>query len=263
MPYGYQPAPGNNYVSSPNMNHLNTDPNNYQNTPHFSSGSTDIPEFSSQVSLRNADGDTPHSFVPETQELGKRTQYASWSTEENKVLLTGYFLREAGWSDDDYMSRSLELYSEKENTMFTLVDEWKLVRHQPRYNTGANEYGSSGSKRKSSEDSSVPLLVRPEGRDAAKKKSKAIAGKSSTSRKSKISKEQEFSNLSTVRENFEKSRESIISAMLEYASSQKEVARTKKLEMWMILKNKEDRDDEDEEAYNMLKNDLFGHCLFV
>ncbi|GAA0149846.1 hypothetical protein LIER_37006 [Lithospermum erythrorhizon] len=107
--------------------------------------------------------------------------------------------------------------------------------------------------------SCIPRRKIQEGKDAAKKKSKSITGKSSTSRKSKISMEQEFSNLSTVHENFEKSRESTVSAMLEYASSQKEVARTKKLEMWMILKNKEDRDDEDEEAYNMLKNDLFGH----
>ncbi|GAA0145529.1 hypothetical protein LIER_42867 [Lithospermum erythrorhizon] len=154
----------------------------------------------------------------ERSEVKCQSHFRNLNAKINKCVgcyLVATSERHSGWSDDDYISRALELYSEKENTRVTLVEEWKLVRHQPRYNTGANESGSSRSKRKGSEDSSVPLLVRLEGRDAAKKKSKAIAGKSSTSRKSKISIEQEFSNLSTVRENFEKSRESTVSAMLE------------------------------------------------
>ncbi|GAA0175429.1 hypothetical protein LIER_28605 [Lithospermum erythrorhizon] len=146
----------------------------------------------------------------------------------------------------------------REGTRFTLVHKWKLVCHQQRYTTGENKSGSSGSKRKGSEDSTIPLLVCLESREAAKKKSRATSCISSTSRKSKLSIEEEFSNLSSARENLEKSRKITVSAMLEYASSQKEVARAKKFEMWMILKNKENRDDEDEEAYSMLKKGLFG-----
>ncbi|GAA0151667.1 hypothetical protein LIER_37328 [Lithospermum erythrorhizon] len=96
-----------------------------------------------------------------------------------------------GWSDDDYIPQTLELYCVKE-----------------------------------------------EGREVAKKKSRATSSKSSTSRKPKLAIDEEFSNLSSAHENLEKSMETTVSAMLEYASSQNEVARAKKFVMWMILKNK-------------------------
>ncbi|XP_020259120.1 uncharacterized protein LOC109835565 [Asparagus officinalis] len=301
LPYGYQPSPGNSYVPS----HMNVpNPESSQpTTPRFSSGSTDIPDFSTQVSLGNVGGDTPHSFLPPTQQSVKKTTYDTWSTEDNILLLTGYFHvsndselgnnkkgdtfwgkikdyvnensnsgekrtvarcqshfrdinrkissfvgcystacreRRSGWSDKNYIS--------------------KVVRNQPRYMTGTNASGSSGSKRKSSgEDveSSIPTLVRPEGRDARKKKVRASSSKSSTSRKSKVAIEDEFSNLASVRENYQQSMESTVSAMLEYAAGQKQAAYAKKLEVWMILKNKEDRDEEDEYVYNTLKKDLF------
>ncbi|XP_020243460.1 uncharacterized protein LOC109838733 [Asparagus officinalis] len=322
MPYGYPPVTGNSYVPG-HMNDPSTDPTIDPNTPRFSSGSTDIPEFSTQISLETAGGDTPHSFLPPTQQSAKRTSYDTWSTEENKILLTAYFHvsndselginqkgdtfwgkitdyvnertqsgkqrtsgrcsahfrhlnkkissfvgcyraackeRRSGWSDENYISKAVELYQENENARFTLLDEWKLVRHQPKYMTGANESGSSGSKRKSSgEDveSPFPSLVRPEGRDASKKKSKASSSKASTSRKAKFSIEEELSKLTSKNDNIEQNMANTVSAMLEFAAGQKEVARIEKMKMWMILKNKEDRDDEDEYAYRMLKKELF------
>ncbi|XP_020257189.1 uncharacterized protein LOC109833785 [Asparagus officinalis] len=90
MAYGYQPFPGNSYAPS-TMNFPTAGPPTEPLTPRFSSGSTDIPEFSTQISLENVDGDTPHSFLAPTQQSTKRSSYDSWSTEDNKVLLTGYF----------------------------------------------------------------------------------------------------------------------------------------------------------------------------
>ncbi|XP_020258970.1 glutathione S-transferase T3-like [Asparagus officinalis] len=251
MPYGYQPVPGNSSLPS-HVNFPNIEPTSEPNTPRFSSGSTDIPQFSTQISLGELGGDTPHSFEAPTQQSAKKGNYASWTFEENKLLLTGYFHystdselgsnqkgdtfwgkisdyvnensdrgiqrnivkcqshfrdlnkkisnfvgcysaatreRRSGWSDNDYISKGLELYSENQGTKFQLLDEWKLVRHQPKYITGATESGSSGSKRKSGSDdvdSAIHSLVRPEGRDATKKKARASSSKSSTSRKSKV-----------------------------------------------------------------------------
>ncbi|XP_020270507.1 uncharacterized protein LOC109845647 [Asparagus officinalis] len=58
--------------------------------------------------------------------------------------------KRSGWSDENYISKARELYFEKIGTTFNLVDEWKVVRNQPKYMTGGNASGSSGSKRKSS-----------------------------------------------------------------------------------------------------------------
>ncbi|XP_020249263.1 glutathione S-transferase T2-like [Asparagus officinalis] len=280
LPYGYPPVPGSSYVHS-HMNCPNTESSDPA-TPRFSSGSTDIPEFFTQMSLGNIGGDTPHSFLPPTQQSAKRSSYDiggdtphsflpptqqsakrssydSWTTEDNILLLTGYFhvsndselgnnqkgetfwgkitqyvnenaksgkertaakcqshfkdinkkissfigcystvCREnrSGWSDENYISKARELYFEKMGMTFNLVDEWKVVRNQPKYMTGGNASGSSGSKRKSSgEDveSSTPTLVRPEGRDVAKKKARASSSKTSVSRKSKGAIEEDLS----------------------------------------------------------------------
>jgi hypothetical protein len=69
LPYGYHPASGSSYVP-PHMNFPTTgsiDPT----TPRFSSGSTEIPEFSTQISLGNVGGDTPDSFLPPTHQPKK------------------------------------------------------------------------------------------------------------------------------------------------------------------------------------------------
>ena len=87
-PFGYHPVPGSNFVPS-QMNAPNTESGEL-GTP-FSSGSTDIPEFSTQISLDNVAGDTPQSFLPPTQQSTKRSSYETWTTEDNIILLTGYF----------------------------------------------------------------------------------------------------------------------------------------------------------------------------
>lgn len=322
MSYGYPYAP-------PHMNYPNTEPPSELNTPQFSSGSTDMPLFSTQISLGEVGGDTPNNFVAPTQQLPKKSNYMPWSTEDNKILLTAYFhystdsevginqksdtfwgkitefLNEkskngmertpgkcqshfrdlnkkissfvgcysyatrqvsSGWSDEDYVERGMEVYLEREGQPFKFLEEWKLVRHFPKYTSGAKESESSGSKRKSGSDDvefTSPSLVRPEGRDTTKKKARASSSKSSF-RRSKTIIDEEFSNLTSARENLQKSRENTISAMLhcaavqkEYANSQMEVARAQNRKLWLKLKNK-DRDDEEEEVYQMLKKELFG-----
>ncbi|XP_020253868.1 glutathione S-transferase T2-like [Asparagus officinalis] len=315
LPYGYPLVPGSSYVPS-HMNCPNTE-SSEPATPRFSSESTDISEFFTQMSLGNVDGDTPHSFLPPTQQSAKRSSYETWTTEDNILLLTGYFHvsndselgnnqkgetfwgkitqyvnenaksgkerivsrchshfkdinrkissfigcystacreKRSGWSDENYISKARELYFEKIDTTFNLVDEWKVVRNQPKYMTGENASDSNGSKRKSSgEDveSSTPTLVRPEGRDVTKKKARASSSKTSVSRKSKGAIEEELSKLVSAHEKFEEKRSSTASAM-------NNLAHSKNMEMWLFLKNKPDRDDEDEEAYNMLRKNLFG-----
>ncbi|GAA0169829.1 hypothetical protein LIER_24221 [Lithospermum erythrorhizon] len=138
---------------------------------------------------------------------------ANWG----QIKRVTHFGKRSGWSDDGYISKGLELYQESEGKKFTLLEEWKLVRNQPRYSTGTNASESSGSKRKSSDDDefSIPSsFVRPEGRYATKKK--------------------------------EQSRATTATTMLEYA-------RVKKLEMLLTLKNKEERDAIDETTYNIIR----------
>ncbi|XP_047340334.1 uncharacterized protein LOC124943922 [Impatiens glandulifera] len=155
----------------------------------------------------------------------------------------------SGWSDDNYVEKALELYRDNERQRFSLLEEWKMVCDQPRYMVGANESGSSGSKRKSGGDeveSSAPSIIRLEGRDATKKK----ARKASTSRKSKAEIHEELSNVASTLEKFKERRASTASAMLEYA-------RVRKLEMLMSLKNKEEHDVVDENTYQILLRELF------
>ncbi|XP_020243334.1 glutathione S-transferase T2-like [Asparagus officinalis] len=314
LPYSYHPAAGSSYVPS-HMNFPTTE-SIEPPTPRFSSGSTEIPDFSTQISLGNVGGDIPHSFLPPTQQPTKRSSYDSWSTEDNIILLTAYFHasndselgnnqkgeifwgkitqyvnenengksgkertiarcqshykdinrkifsfigcysiackeKQSGWSDENYISKGRELYFEKMGISFNLVDEWKVVRNQPKYMPGVAVSGSSGSKRKSSSEdveSSAPTLVRPEGRDTTKKKARASSSKP---RKSKLELQDELFNIVTSREKAEAKRASTVEAM-------NVLARAKNMETWRFLKNKPDRDDEDEEAYQLLRKELFG-----
>ncbi|XP_047339723.1 uncharacterized protein LOC124943221 [Impatiens glandulifera] len=310
MPYGYPPISGNNFHVA-HTNYPNSEQPNNLNTQRFCSGSTDIPEFSTQISPGDVDWNTQTTFLAPTQQ-SIRKSYDPLSTEDNKALLNGYFhfsndselgrnqkgdtfwgkiaefvndkfegekprtvlqckshfrsinkkiasfigyyssacrTKCSGWSDDNYVEKALELYRDNEKQRFSLLKEWKMVRDQPRYMVGENESGSSGSKRKSGGDeveSSAPSIIRPEGRDATKKK----ARKTSTSRKSKAEINEELSNVASTLEKFEERRASTTSAMLEYA-------RVRKLEMLMSLKNKEERDVVDENTYQMLLRELF------
>ncbi|KAG7588621.1 hypothetical protein ISN44_As07g009480 [Arabidopsis suecica] len=288
MPYGYPPVPGNTNVS-PNMNYPNSQPIN--EPTGFSSGSTDTPQFCTQMSFENAGGDTP--ILQPTQQSakkkasdtfwGKIAKYVNESTDNRKIFTatkcqshfrdinkkictfvgcynTATRERRSGLSDDDYITNALGLYEAKEGCVFAYVDEWKLVRHQPKYMLGSNESGSSGSKRKSGSDdveSTFQSFVRPAGREATKKRARASSSKSSTTRKSKHAIEEELSNLASIHENLQQNRKNTISAILELSASQKEVARSKNMELWLQL-HKKSRDDAEQEAYMMLTNALFN-----
>ncbi|KAL3622838.1 hypothetical protein CASFOL_033446 [Castilleja foliolosa] len=234
LPYGYHPSLGSNYATP--LTNFPTTVSIEPPTPRFSSGSTEIPEFSTQISLVDIGEDTADTFLPPTHQPKKKSNYGSWRTEDNILLLTAYFQasndselgnnqkgetfwgkitqnvnenggkertkarcqshhkdlnkktsnfvgcystacrqRQSGWGDEDYINKARELYFEKVGTRFNLVAEWKVVRDQPKYMSSVASAGSSGSKRKSSSEdveSSAPTFVRPEGREAAKKRKK-------------------------------------------------------------------------------------------
>ncbi|XP_020266243.1 uncharacterized protein LOC109841707 [Asparagus officinalis] len=325
MQYGQQTG-GSNYGGFSNINNQNTE----QVTPHFSSGSTDVPEFSTQISLGSAGDDTPHSFLPQTQKNTSKSSYSVWSVEQNKLLLTSYFHfsndselgsgqkgdtlwgkiaaylnehsttgphrsqqqckshysdinkkigkwvgvyrkalaeRRSGWSDDNYIARAQDLFVEETKKNFALLEEWKLVRNEPKYMVGSGAYQSSGSKRKSSREgdiscSSVPSFVRPEGRDTTKKKAKG------SSRRSKLVIEEEYSKIESERQELKEMKEQqmkmmqeVATAQKEAACAQKEAARAEKMKMWMDLNQRNQRNALDEYEYkllNMLQIELFG-----
>lgn len=310
MPFGFPPIPGNSYVPAP-TNYPNTEPLNDTYTPDLSSASHDIPDFSTQISIGVVGGDTPTSFVAETQQSTKRGSYDFWSMEENKVLLTGYFHysndgelgtnqkgdtfwgkvhdflnensssgkvrtlvqckshwrsmnkkicmfvgylsaarreKRSGWNDENYIAKALETYQNAENARFTLLEEWKAFRHQPRYMTGDAESASSGSKRKSGSDSvesSMPSISRPEGRDATKKK----ARREGSRRKSKDVVGEELCKLIATRASFEQSLQEQNKNMAEYT-------RQRQVETMLSLSVLPERNDVQEAIYQDLRKTL-------
>ncbi|KAL3637084.1 hypothetical protein CASFOL_019383 [Castilleja foliolosa] len=97
LPYGYHPSQGSNYAPpqgsnyAPPLTNFHTPVSIEPPTLHFSSGSTEIPEFSSQIRLGDICEDTPETFLHPTHQQKKKSSYASWSTEDNILLLTAYF----------------------------------------------------------------------------------------------------------------------------------------------------------------------------
>ncbi|XP_020257093.1 uncharacterized protein LOC109833716 [Asparagus officinalis] len=256
MPYGYQPVPGNSSLPS-HVNFPNIEPTSEPNTPRFSSGSTDIPQFSTQISLGELGGDTPHSFEAPTQQSAKKGNYASWTFEENKLLLTGYFHystdSELGsnqkgdtfWGKiSDYVNENSDRgiqrnivkcqshFRDLNKKISNFVGCYSAATRERRSGWSDNDYISKG----------LELYSENQGRDATKKKARASSSKSSTSRKSKVTIQEELSDLASRRDANEQYRATQVSAIQEYN-------RNKKLEMWLSLKNKEARDDEDEAAY--------------
>ncbi|KAL3643466.1 hypothetical protein CASFOL_014281 [Castilleja foliolosa] len=105
LPYGYHPSQGSNYAPPQGNNYAPPQGSNYAPpltnfpttvsieppTPRFSSGSTEIPKFSTQISLGDIGEDTPDTFLHPTHQPKKKSSYGSWSTEDNILLLTAYF----------------------------------------------------------------------------------------------------------------------------------------------------------------------------
>ncbi|AES61629.2 glutathione S-transferase T3 [Medicago truncatula] len=82
-------------------------------------------------------------------------------------------LQGSGSSEDDVLAKAQELYACGKNVQFTLKEECRALRDQPRHGSqmGGNVgSGNSGSKR--SHGDSVGSSARPMGREAAKKKGK-------------------------------------------------------------------------------------------
>ncbi|XP_020262216.1 uncharacterized protein LOC109838163 [Asparagus officinalis] len=197
------------------------------------------------MSLGNVGGDTPHSFLPPTQQSAKRSSYETWTTEDNILLLTGYFhvsndselgnnqKGETFWGKitqyvnenaksgkERIVSRCHSHFKDINRNISSFIGCYSTACREKR--SGGNASGSSGSKRKSSgEDveSSTPTLVRPEGRDVAKKKARGSSSKTSVSRKSKGAIEEELSKLVSAHEKFEEKRSSTASAMNNLAHS--------------------------------------------
>ncbi|GAA0176072.1 hypothetical protein LIER_29130 [Lithospermum erythrorhizon] len=124
--------------------------------------------------------------------------------------------RKSGWSDDDYIKRAQELYFKDKKKKFSLIDEWKLVHKEARYMVGPDAYGSSGSKRKSSEgdnsSSFMPTLIRPEGRD----EKKIIHLLKS---RSKLNIQVEFEKIAADREELKETKEKHMQIMMQEVAS--------------------------------------------
>ncbi|XP_020270559.1 glutathione S-transferase T2-like [Asparagus officinalis] len=219
------------------------------------------------MSLGNVGGDTPHSFLPPTQQSAKRSSYETWTTEDNILLLTGYFHvsndselgnnqnGETFWGKiTQYVNENAK--SGKERIVSRCHSHFKDINRKISsfigcYSAACREKRSGWSDENYISKARELYFEKMEGRDVAKKKARASSSKTSVSRKSKGAIEEELSKLVSAHEKFEEKRSSTASAM-------NNLAHSKNMEMWLFLKNKPDRDDEDEEAYNMLRKNLFG-----
>ncbi|GAA0159589.1 hypothetical protein LIER_16329 [Lithospermum erythrorhizon] len=82
----------------------------------------------------------------------------------------------SGWCKDDYLNKAHEIYTEDMKGKFNLMEEWKVVRDEPKYmiNMQKDSDQSSGSKRGlDSEGGKMSISntqhQRPQGRDASKR----------------------------------------------------------------------------------------------
>ncbi|KEH29620.1 hypothetical protein MTR_4g046090 [Medicago truncatula] len=133
----------------------------------------------------------------------------------------------SGWSEDDVMAKAQELYACGKNVQFTLKEEWRALRDQPRYGSqmGGNvDSGSSGSKR--SYEDSVGSSARSMGREAAKKKGKKKSKDETLEKKNKLLQEK---------------------------------TEAKKMKMYLKLSSEEHLDDRKKELLGKLERELFGN----
>jgi hypothetical protein len=164
-------------------------------------------------------------------------------------------LQGSGWSEDDVEAKAQELYACGKNVQFTLKEEWRALRDQPRYvsQVGGNVgSGSSGSKR--SHEDSVGSSARPMGREAAKKKGKkqskdaALEEEKNEWVKFKEMKVQEIEHL-----------KEYTAEMKEYTAVQQEKNRLKKMKLYIKLSSQEHLNDRKKEMLENLERELYGN----
>jgi hypothetical protein len=166
----------------------------------------------------------------------------------------------SGWSEDDVLAKAQEIYACGKNGKFTLKEEWRALRDQPRYGSqvGGSQVGgnvgsgSSGSKR--SHEDSVGSSARPMGREAAKKKGKKKsndAGLKEVENEWVQFKEMKVQEMEQFKEYTEK--------MEKYTAVQQEKNRLKKMDLYMKLSSQEHLDDRKKKMLENLERELFGN----
>ncbi|XP_024630628.2 glutathione S-transferase T3 [Medicago truncatula] len=156
-------------------------------------------------------------------------------------------LQGSGWSEDDVLVKVQELFACGKNVQFTLKEEWRALRDQPRYGSqmGGNVgSGSSGSKR--SHEDSVGSSARPMGREATKLKGK---------KKSKDADGLEQVEKEWVQ--FKEIKVQEIEQLKEFNSNQQEKNRLKKMKLYVKLSSEEHLDDRKKARLEELECELF------
>ncbi|KEH29144.1 hypothetical protein MTR_4g036435 [Medicago truncatula] len=159
----------------------------------------------------------------------------------------------SGWSEDDVFKKAQELYGCGKNVQFTLMEEWRALRDQPRYGSqvGGNvDSGSSGSKR--SYEDSVGSSARPMGRDAAKKKGKK---KSKGETLEKV--EKEWVQFKELKEQEIEQLKELTLVKQQKNKLLQEKTQAKKMKMYLKLRDEEHLDDRKNELLGKLERELF------
>lgn len=156
-------------------------------------------------------------------------------------------LQGSGWLEDDVLTKAQELFACGKNVQFTLKEEWRILRDQPRYGSqmgGNNGSGSSGSKR--SHEDSVGSSACPMGREAAKKKGKKKS-------KDVVGLEQ----LEKEWVEFKEIKVQEIEELKKFTLVQQETNRLKKMKLYIKLSSEEHLDDRKKELLEKLERELF------
>jgi hypothetical protein len=163
----------------------------------------------------------------------------------------------SGWSEDDVLAKAQEIYACGKNVQFTLKEEWRALRDQPRYGSqvgGSVGSGSSGSKR--SHDDSVGSSARPMGREAAKKKGK---GKKKSKDAGFEEVEQEWVQFKEMKVQEMEHFKEYTEKMEKYTAVQQEKNKLKKMDMYIKLTSQEHLDDRKKKMVENLERELFGN----
>lgn len=161
--------------------------------------------------------------------------------------------KKSGWSEDDVMTAAHEQYKKDNKSNFTLIQEWRAIRDQPRYASqvgGNTTSDSSGSKRTRDSDTddsiSTPIeaIPRPLGREATKKKGRRIPQKDNLERV-----DEDYSS-------FQEFKKEELKRLDTIAIVQDEANRCTKMTLWVKLSEKEDRSARDEKLFAKLTSEL-------
>ncbi|GAA0147990.1 hypothetical protein LIER_07550 [Lithospermum erythrorhizon] len=120
----------------------------------------------------------PYGYSGGMQEPSRINKFIGSYRSAKKVTVSG-------WSEDDYLNKAHEIYTEDMKGKFNLMEEWKVFRDEPKYmiNMQKDSYQSSRSKRGLDSEGGEMSISNtqhqcPQGRDASKRlkgKSKKIS----------------------------------------------------------------------------------------